>query len=209
MEAQWLFLLTDVDRLYTADPRQDPNAKPITIVHDLSELESIQAGGQGSRWGTGGMATKLTAAKIATQASVRTVITQGRSPENLLKILAGEAIGTWFEPQPETVNARKRWIAHGLVPTGKLLLDAGAVQAIQAGGKSLLAAGIQAIEGDFEAQDAVQLCDLNGTEIARGLVNYDSHELQQIRGCQSDQIVQILGYEGAETIVHRDNLVLS
>ncbi|QFZ92300.2 glutamate 5-kinase [Synechococcus elongatus] len=209
VEAQWLFLLTDVDRLYTADPRQDPSAQPITIVRDLSELESIQAGGQGSRWGTGGMATKLTAAKIATQASVRTVITQGRSPDNLLKILAGEAIGTWFEPQPATVNARKRWIAHGLVPTGKLLLDAGAVQAIQSGGKSLLAAGIQAIEGEFEAQDAVQLCDLNGTEIARGLVNYDSQELQQIRGCQSDQIIQILGYEGAETIVHRDNLVLS
>ena len=103
---------------------------------------------------------------------------------------------------------RKRWIAHGLVPAGKLYLDAGAVQAIRKAGKSLLAAGIVAIEGGFESQDAVVLCDRAGEEIARGLVNYSSAELRKIQGCQSDAIAEILGHPGADTVVHRDNLAL-
>lgn len=211
VEADWLFLLTDVDRLYSADPRSNPDAQPISLVQSMAQLEAlqVQAGDRGSRWGTGGMMTKITAARIATGSGVRTVITEGRSPENLLKILQGEAIGTHFEAQPRATNARKRWIAHGLVPAGKLYLDDGAVAMICQSGKSLLAAGVTRVEGDFQSQDAVQLCDRHGQEIARGIVNYNSQELQQIRGCRSEAIPQILGYASAETVIHRDNLVLS
>lgn len=211
IEADWLFILTDVDRLYSADPRQFPDAQPIHIVQRLDELETLQVkpGNSGSGWGTGGMATKIEAARIATSAGVRTVITAGKYPQNIEKILQGEPIGTQFEPQQRAEGARKRWIAHGLIPLGKLYLDDGAVAAICQAGKSLLAAGVIQVEGDFQASDAVQLCDQAGREMARGLVNYTSTELQKIQGCQSDEIPSILGYAGAETVVHRDNLVLS
>lgn len=208
VDADWLFLLTDVDRLYSADPRSNPDAKPIILVQKLEDLSHVQTGSSGTNWGTGGMVTKISAARIATDAGVRTVITQGRSPENILKILAGESIGTQFEPQPRPINARQRWIAHGLVPAGTLYLDDGAVRAIREAGKSLLAAGITQIEGEFESEDAVKLCDRAGVEIARGLVNYNHTELAKIRGHRSEEIPQLLGYVGAETIVHRDNLVV-
>ncbi|MBD2678643.1 MULTISPECIES: glutamate 5-kinase [Nostoc] len=211
VEADWLFLLTDVDRLYSADPRSVPDARPIALVGSIQELVQlqIQTGSQGSQWGTGGMVTKISAARIAIAAGVRTVITQGRFPHNIQKILQGELIGTHFEPQPEPTSARKRWIAYGLVPAGKLYLDEGAIAAISLAGKSLLAAGIKSVEGEFDTQDAVQLCDTNGQEIARGLVNYNSNELQKIRGYHSREISTILGYAGAETVIHRDNLVLT
>jgi glutamate 5-kinase len=154
------------------------------------------------------MATKISAARIATTAGVRTVITEGKQPSNIQKIIQGESIGTQFKPQPEPTSARKRWIAYGLVPEGKLYLDAGAVVAISSGGKSLLAAGITAVEGEFEQNVAVQLCDRTNKEIARGVVNYSSSELEKIRGRRSSEIQDILGYEGVETVVHRDNLVL-
>ena len=211
VEADWLFLLTDVDRLYSADPRSNPDAQPISLVNStthLAELQ-IQTGDRGSQWGTGGMVTKIAAARIATDAGVRTVITEGRFPDNIEKILQGESIGTQFEPQPKPFNARKRWIAHGLIPAGKLYLDQGAITAISQAGKSLLAAGIMAVEGEFQSQDAVQLCDRTGREIARGIVNYSSAELRQIQGHRSEEILAILGYSGAETVIHRDNLVLS
>ncbi len=211
VKADWLFLLTDVDRLYSADPRSHPDAQPIIRVDHIEQLKELQVkmGNRGSQWGTGGMVTKIAAAQIATGAGVRTVITQGQYPSNIEKVLRGENIGTQFEPQPRSTPARKRWIAHGLVPSGKLYLDDGAVRAIRNRGKSLLAAGIIHIEGDFQIQDAVQLCDRTGQEIARGLVNYNSEDLQQIKGCQSDAIASILGHSGAETVVHRDNLTLS
>ncbi len=211
VRADWLFLLTDVDRLYSADPRTDPNAQPIIRVDHINQLKELQIkmGDRGSQWGTGGMVTKIAAAQIAAGAGVRTVITEGRHPHNLEKILQGEPLGTQFAPQPRPVSARKRWIAHGLVPTGKLYLDDGAVRAIRSKGKSLLAAGIIHVEGDFQSQDSVMLCDRTGQELARGLVNYSSDELQKIKGCQSEAIASILGHPGAETVIHRDNLALS
>jgi glutamate 5-kinase len=154
------------------------------------------------------MATKLSAARIATSAGVRTVITQGKYPENILKILNGELLGTQFDPAIPSENARKRWIANVLVPSGKLYLDPGAVKAISQGGKSLLPAGINSLEGIFAANDTVQLCDQAGQEIARGIVNYSSGEIEQVKGKKSADITLLLGYEGAQTIVHRDNLVL-
>ncbi|MEB3268900.1 MAG: glutamate 5-kinase, partial [Leptolyngbya sp.] len=209
--ADWLFLLTDVDQLYSADPRSNPDAQPIYVVDNVEQLEALQVkvGDRGSQWGTGGMVTKIEAARIATTAGVRTVITEGKRPQNLPKILSGEALGTQFVPQPRPSNARKRWIAHGLIPAGKLYLDEGAVNALCTAGKSLLAAGITEVEGEFERQDAVQLCDRTGREVARGLVNYSHGDLAKIRGHHSDEIPAILGYRGAETVVHRDNLVIS
>ncbi|WP_414551840.1 glutamate 5-kinase [Anabaena sp. CCY 0017] len=211
VEADWLFILTDVDKLYSADPRSVPDAQPISLVSNLKELAQlqVQTTSPGSQWGTGGMSTKISAARIAIAAGVRTVITQGRFPQNIEKIIAGELLGTHFQPQPEPTSARKRWIAYGLVPAGKLYLDTGAIAAIAQAGKSLLAAGIKSVSGEFDAQEAVQLCDHHGTEIARGLVNYSSDELQKIRGCHSQEIFTILGYVGAETVIHRDNLVLT
>lgn len=209
IEADWLFILTDVDRLYSADPRLFPHAEPISLVRseELAQLQ-VEAGSSGSQWGTGGMATKLAAARIATSAGVRMVITQGKKPNNISKILQGEAIGTQFDPQPRTENARKRWIAYGLVPMGKLYLDEGAVKAICDQGKSLLAAGITRKIGDFAVSEAVQICDRQGQEIARGLVNYSSSEIERIKGHRSEDILGLLGYEGEQTVIHRDNLVI-
>lgn len=208
VRADWLFLLTDVDRLYSADPRSHPDAQPISLISHLSQLKELQVGNRGTRWGTGGMVTKITAAEIAIGAGVRTVIMEGSKPENLNAILQGKPIGTQFEPMARPTRTRKHWIAHSLVPTGRLFLDEGAVNAIRYAGKSLLAAGIVAIDGEFACRDSVQLCDRAGQEIARGLVNYNSQELEKIKGRHSDEIAVILGRPGAETIVHRDNLTL-
>ncbi|MDW8202786.1 MAG: PUA domain-containing protein, partial [Cyanobacteriota bacterium SKYGB_h_bin112] len=144
-----------------------------------------------------------------TAAGARTVITEGRSPQHIEAILQGATIGTHFEAQSRPTSARKRWIVHGLVPQGKLYLDAGAVHAVTKLGKSLLAAGITGVEGDFPKQSAVRLCSPTGDEIARGIVNYDSRELQQIRGLHSSAIPSVLGYDGVDTVVHRDNLVIN
>ena len=208
INADYLFLLTDVEQLYSADPRQDPAAQPINRVQKINQLEA-KVGDAGSSWGTGGMSTKIEAARIATAAGVHTVITQGQTPENILKVLAGEAIGTLFEAQPNPSTARKRWIAGNLIPAGRLYLDRGATEAIRSAGKSLLPAGITEVEGEFIAQDAVLLCDASGQEIARGLVNYSDVDLRKIYGHRSSDITQLLGYEGVETIVHRDNMVIS
>ncbi|MGB3614221.1 MAG: glutamate 5-kinase [Elainellaceae cyanobacterium] len=210
IEADWLFILTDVDRLYSADPRYDPNATPSALIDSIDQLmDQVQVGDRGSAWGTGGMVTKIAAARIATESGVRVAITEGRSPQNLPRILNGESIGTQFSPRPRSASARKRWIAHGLVAAGTLYLDGGAVSAVGQGGKSLLAAGITEIEGEFQRQDAVKLCDRSGQQVGRGLVNYSSGDLQRIIGHKSQQISQILGYEGDETVVHRDNLIVT
>lgn len=209
--ADWLFLLTDVDRLYSADPRNNPDAQPIDRIESLEDLAdlNISVGDRGTQWGTGGMLTKLQAARIATTAGVRTIITEGRRPENVGRILAGENLGTQFEPHPGPSTARKRWIAHSLIPAGKLYLDGGAVQAICKSGKSLLAAGITEVEGEFQTNEAVQLCSPDGVEVARGIVNYSHRELSKILGQRSDEIVSILGYTRADTVVHRNNMVLA
>ncbi len=214
MLADWLFLLTDVDQLYSADPRKNADASPIPWVQNLTELEEwgIEVGQPGSSWGTGGMATKITAAQIATAAGVKTVITEGRAPYNIIKILSGEPLGTQFVPfQGSSLRnrERKRWIAHGLVMMGKLYLDEGAVTAIVNKGKSLLAAGIMRVEGEFLETAGIQLCDRAGKEIARGLTNYSSEEIQLIKGKQSQEIPLILSYDAPVTVVHRDNLYVT
>lgn len=214
IEADWLFLLTDVDRLYSDDPRQNPDAQPIEFVEheQLQELrqticEKQAVGTGGTQWGTGGMTTKLDAARIASAAGVKTVITRGDLPERIAAILNGEKFGTQFAAQPKTVNARKRWIAYGMVPLGKLFLDDGAVNAVVNKGRSLLPAGITQVEGKFEANESVSLCDHDGKEVARGISNYSSSDIVRILGSQSEDIPKLLGFDGEETVIHRDNLV--
>ncbi len=209
VKADWLFLLTDVDKLYSADPRLQANAKPIDVVNaeEFSQLQ-VDVGNSNSGWGTGGMITKLRAAKIASNAGVTTVITNGQNPPNIIKIIAGEAIGTRFEPQSQPDNARKQWISNGLVAMGKLHLDDGAIKAISTQGKSLLAVGIVDVEGEFNASEAVDLIDRAGEEIGKGIINYSSDELAKIKGKKSLHIAQILGYSAPETVIHRDNLVV-
>ncbi len=215
IEADWLFLLTDVDRLYSDDPRQNPDAKPIEFV-DYPQLQELRqaigekqalAGTGGTQWGTGGMTTKLDAARIASAAGVRTVITRGAFPDRLFAILNGENFGTQFAAQPKTVNARKRWIAYGMVTMGKIFLDDGAVNAVVRKGRSLLPAGITRVDGKFEANESVSLCDRDGQEIARGITNYSSNDIIRILGSQSEDIPKLLGFDGEETVIHRDNLV--
>ncbi|GAB4217892.1 MAG: glutamate 5-kinase [Synechococcales cyanobacterium] len=208
IQAQWLILLTDVDRLYSADPHRDPQAQPITRVTHGEPL-LVTAGQTGkSGWGTGGMATKLTAAKIATASGVTVVISHGQQPHLIPRIVAGESIGTRFDPDPQPINARKRWIAYGLVPAGSLILDAGAERAVCDQGRSLLPAGIIQVQGDFERGEAVQLVNGTGTILGQGLVNYGAGELEKIRGHKTSEITTLLGYQGVETAVHRDNLAL-
>ena len=207
VDADYLFLLTDVDQLYSADPRQDPTAQPISRVQHIDKL-TASVGSTGSSWGTGGMSTKIEAARIATASGTPTVIMRGETPENLTKVIAGEPVGTLFEAQLTHPAARKRWIAGNLIPAGRLYLDDGATKAIRSAGKSLLPAGITEVEGEFESGDAVLVCDRSGKEIARGLVNYGDQDLRKIVGHRSSEITQLLGYEGNETVVHRDNLVL-
>lgn len=209
VNADWLFLLTDVDKLYSADPRIVPSATPIDLVNseEFAQLQ-IDVTNSGSGWGTGGMITKLRAARIASSAGVTTVITNGKNPDNIPKILAGDSIGTKFTAQPKTENARKRWIANGLVAMGKIYLDDGAVKALCHQGKSLLSAGVTHIEGEFSANEAVELVNQQGHEIGKGIVNYNSEELTKIKGQKSGDIANILGYFGVETVIHRDNLVI-
>ncbi|UFP94060.1 glutamate 5-kinase [Gloeobacter morelensis] len=209
VEAQWLVLLTDVAGLYSANPRLDPQARLLSEVTEISEELLHSARGR-SLWGSGGMASKLAAARIAASAGVTTVITEGSTPQNIERILAGEAIGTRFVlTRPGgRLSLRKRWIGYGLVPAGALHLDEGAVLAVREGGKSLLPAGVSAVEGHFETGALVRLIDGQGLEFARGLVNYSSEELEKIRGRKSGEIAALLGIEGQPpTAVHRDNLI--
>jgi glutamate 5-kinase len=208
IQAQWLIMLTDVDRLYSSDPNRDPLAQPIERVPRGVPL-LVEAGSDGkSGWGTGGMATKLGAAQIATAAGVTVVITNSKTPDTLPKILAGEAIGTRFDPEPEPARARKRWIAYGLISEGTLVLDEGAVRAVCEQGRSLLPAGILEVRGHFEVGSAVNLCNHEGLDLARGLVNYSSQEIEQLKGKNTAEIEVTIGYQGSDTVVHRDNLAL-
>lgn len=211
MEAAWLFLLTDVDRLYSADPRQHPEAEPIMQV-DYDQLDDladqVAIASKSNSWGTGGMATKLSAAKIASRAGVRTVITRGDQPELIYQILAGEQIGTQIAPRPQVINARKRWIMDHSLIMGQLILDAGAVDALKSGGRSLLPAGIMAVEGKFDPEDTVSLLDQNHQEFGRGISNFGSEEIKRIMGSHSEHISQTFGGDRQTTVVHRDNLVL-
>ncbi|APG27794.1 glutamate 5-kinase [Syntrophotalea acetylenivorans] len=207
-ESDLLVILSDVDGLYDSNPRTNPQARLINkIEHITPEIEGM-AGGAGSEVGTGGMATKIEAAKRASLYGVSTVIVNGRQPHVLSRLFAGEELGSWFLPAVDRLNARKHWIAFTKKIRGRLLLDEGAHQALADKGKSLLPSGIIEVEGNFERGDAVRLCDAEGREFARGIINYSQAELVRIQGHNSQDIEELLGYQYGAEVVHRDNLVL-
>jgi len=208
IEADTLVILTDQQGLYSADPRKDPNAQFVqhATAGDLA-LEQM-AGGAGSSVGTGGMLTKILAAKRAARSGAHTVIASGRESNVLVRLSAGEVIGTHLEATQMKIAARKQWLADHLRTTGKLILDAGAVRVLVAEGKSLLPIGVTAVEGHFERGDVVACVDADGHEIARGLVNYSASETARVMRKPSQQIESILGYVDEAELIHRDNLVL-
>ena len=209
VEAEVLVILTDQAGLFEADPRREPASKliPDAIAGDPS-LESI-AGGTGSAFSKGGMLTKVLAAKRAARSGAHTVIVSGREPDVLVRLAAGERIGTQLRATTMALAARKQWMADHLTVSGRLTLDAGAVRALSTGGKSLLPIGVTAVSGEFERGAVVAIAGEDGVEIARGLVNYASAEARLIMRKPSSEIESILGYVDEPELIHRDNLVLS
>jgi glutamate 5-kinase len=204
--ADVLVLLSDIDGLYTADPRKDPAATHIPLVERLTEEIMAMGGEPPPGYSSGGMRTKLLAARIATGAGCAMAIALGK-PEHPLSALLAGARCTWFLPSPEGRSARKRWIAGSLAPLGVLVIDDGAARAL-ARGSSLLPAGVRAVEGNFHRGDPVSVRDLSGVEVARGLSAYDSADAKRIAGRRSDELEAILGWRGRDEIIHRDDLVL-
>jgi glutamate 5-kinase len=207
IEADALLILTDQDGLFTADPRKVPGA---TLVKDAragdAALEQM-AGGTGSAMAKGGMLTKVLAAKRAARSGAHTVIVSGREPDVLLRLAAGERIGTLLEASTTPLAARKQWLADHLQVAGRLEIDAGAARALAEGGKSLLPIGVKAVHGEFE-RGSVVACMSGGREIARGLVNYGAQETRRIAGQPSSKIEDLLGYVDGPELIHRDNLVV-
>ena len=207
-EADLLLILTDIEGLYSANPASDPDAELIPLVRSITREIERMAGGSGSSVGTGGMATKVTAAKKAARFGVPTILAPGKQPGVITAAVSGQEIGTLFLPATDGLNRRKHWIAYTLRPAGKVLVDAGAQKALVEKGTSLLPSGITGVEGRFERGRCVRICGPDGTEIARGLADYSSSEIQLIAGHKSAEIEQLLGYRYGDDVVHRDNLVL-
>jgi len=204
--ADLLVLLSDIDGLYDAPPGENPHAKLVPLVSQITPEIEAMAGAAGSELSRGGMQTKIEAAKIATRAGTHMVIASGRVPHALDAIAQG-APCTWFLTPANPVTARKKWIGGSLEPKGTLIIDAGAVAALRRG-KSLLPAGVIRVDGQFARGDAVIIRGPDGDEVGRGLVAYDAGDAERIKGRSSADILLILGFEGRTEMVHRDHLVL-
>jgi len=208
IEADALIILTDQRGLYSADPRKNPDAEFIhEAVAGTAELEAM-AGGAGSSVGTGGMLTKVLAAKRAARSGAHTVIVSGREDDVLARLGAGEALGSQLLAKSAPLAARRQWLADHLQVRGRLRLDAGAVRALREQGKSLLPIGVVEVSGEFHRGEVVACIDADGRDIARGLVNYGSDEARRIARQPSNRIETVLGYMDEVELVHRDNLVL-
>lgn len=208
IEADTLIILTDQQGLYSADPRSNPDAQFIHSAKAGDPALERMAGGAGTSIGTGGMLTKILAAKRAARSGAHTVIASGREPDVLVRLSRGDVIGTHLEATQMKTAARKQWLADHLRMSGKLVLDAGAVKVLKTDGKSLLPIGVTAVEGYFERGDVVACVDANGVEVARGLVNYSASEAARIMRKPSNEIEKILGYVDEAELIHRDNLIL-
>lgn len=208
VEAELLLLLTDTPGLYTADPRLSPEAEPIREVPRIDEHTYQLAGGSLSGLGTGGMLTKIQAADLATRGGADVVVASGSEDDVLLRLVAGERLGTFFAAAGDRLAGRKRWILADTAPEGALAVDAGAAAALLHEGKSLLAVGLAGVEGAFERGATVRVMDPHGREIARGVASYSSAELAQIKGYHSAEIEQRLGYAYGAEVIHRDNMVV-
>lgn len=207
VSADCLVLLSDVDGLYTAPPASDPNAKHIPLVTEITAEIEAMAGDAGTELSKGGMKTKVEAGKIALGAGTNMVITTGKVLHPLRAITDGSTV-TWFLAKQDPVTAKKRWIAGQLEPRGVLHVDAGAEAALIAG-KSLLAAGVKRVEGEFERGDAVIIRGPDGRELGRGLTAYARGDAERILGRKSSEIADILGFEGGPELIHRDDMALS
>ena len=206
VDAEALLILTDQDGLMDRDPRQDKDAKLI-VSADVHEPDLDAIAGEGSALGRGGMATKLSAARLAARSGTSTIIANGRLPDVISKVVEGELVGTFLHTNRQPLSARKQWLASLLHAQGQLVLDEGAVAVVSDHGRSLLPIGITAVTGAFQRGDLVSCVDATGKERARGLVNYASDEAAALIGKSSTDIEAILGYRGEEEMIHRDNLV--
>jgi len=207
IEADLLVILSDVDGLYTADPRSDKTAVKLDVVDKVTPDIERLAGGSVSGLGTGGMLTKVRAARRAAEAGAETVIAPGKMQGALLKVLAGEALGTRFKALEERLPARKRWLAHANKPKGTLKVDEGARKALVGSKRSLLPSGVREVVGQFKHGDAVDIAGPDGQVFARGLVAYSAEDLRKIAGKKTADIEAILGYKYLDEAVHRDDLV--
>lgn len=207
LEGSLLVILSDVQGLYDRDP-SDPNAQVVPTVERIDESIEEMVRDRKTGVSKGGMASKLATAKFVTNSGQSVIIGWGRGPDVLVRLARGESIGTLFVPQSKTISPRKRWIGFSAQPAGQLSVDQGAAKAMCEDGRSLLAIGITTVEGDFGKGDVVSIINEHATEIARGLINYNSTQVKQIRGCRSDRIEQILGQCPYEEVIHRDNLAI-
>lgn len=209
MDADILINLTDIDGLYTKDPRVYPQAELISRVTRITKDTERYAGDIPGALGTGGMISKIKAARKVNSAGVPMVIAAGDKPNILLKLRDGQQHGTFFVPKTERLASRKCWIAFSLKPQGTLKIDAGAVRALLKNGKSLLPSGILEVSDDFGVGAPVQFADQHNEVLGIGLVNYSSSEIQKIMGLKSNRIKQVLGHKSYDEIIHRDNLAIT
>jgi glutamate 5-kinase len=208
IEADVLVILTDQAGLFTADPRRDPAARLIDYGRASDPAYAAMAGGAGSGIGTGGMVTKVRAAQRAARSGAATLIASGREPDVLMRLAAGEPIGSCLVADLAPLAARKQWMVDQLLLRGRLVLDSGAVRVLRQDGKSLLPIGVVRVEGEFERGDVVSCIGPDGEEIARGLVNYGASDARRIARRPSSEIEGILGFVEEAELIHRDNLIL-
>jgi glutamate 5-kinase len=208
MDADLLINLTDIDGLYSGDPRRNADAELIPEVSTISKSIEKFAGDIPGALGTGGMLSKVQAARKVTRAGIPMVIANGLEQDILFKVFSKASTGTFFVPSRERLSNRKCWIGFTLKPKGSLLIDDGAVLAILEKGKSLLAGGIAGVTGEFGVGDPVELTGMDNTRIAVGLVNYSAMDIRKIKGCNSSQIIDRLGYKPYDEVIHRDNLTV-
>jgi glutamate 5-kinase len=208
VDADLLLILSDIAGLYTADPHLYPEARLIPLVDRVdAEIEGLVTDTAGNL-GTGGMVTKIEAAKLATSSGVAVIIANGREPDIILRLAAGEAVGTYFSPATSKLESRQRWMLSGLSTKGKLVVDSGAAVALRKQNRSLLAAGIVEVDGDFERGDTVNIYDPQGARLGCGITNYSSADIEVIKGKHSRGIATLLGYDYGSEVVHRNNLVV-
>ena len=208
VDADLLVILTDTEGLYTADPNVDSSARLIPQVNQVDEAIEAMAGRDLNPWARGGMSTKIEAARLVTTAGVTMVMCHGRSENAVVRAARGEAIGTLFRPAGEKLEARKRWMLGGIHRRGGVFVDAGAARALRENNRSLLPAGVNSVEGEFQRGDIIYILDSEGRRIACGITNYKSQDIGLIQGLRSDRIHSTLGYHYGQEVVHRNNLVL-
>lgn len=209
VDADLVIILSDVDGLYTANPQTHPDAVIVPEVAEITPEIEASAGGVGSARGTGGMATKIQAAKAATSSGIHLVIASGTEKNAITRVLQGEELGTLFVSRENRLQFRKRWLAFGAKIAGSIVVDDGCAKAIRkAGGCSILPSGVFAVQGEFLPGSTVSVIDKDAHELARGLVHYSSAELELIKGCNSGEIANILGHKNFDEVIHRDDLVI-